>query len=119
MMIAGEPRVVEQELVDANGDRVVCRPAGRSVRRVYHRVAPAAYESGRVGPACQCRSADEITRLAREADLSPQWGGCTREACFGECGTKTEYSTHSTALEAMSPEAFERALADESGEAQR
>jgi hypothetical protein len=112
-MIAGEPRVVErngeQRVVDADGALVVCRPAGRSVRRVFHRVDAAAYESGRVVPACHCRSADAISRLARETDLSPQWGECTREACFGECGTKTEYSTYSTVLEEMSPEAFEEA----------
>lgn len=113
-MIAGSPRVVDGEVRDEDGDRVICRVrGGKPERRIYHRVAVECYEDeGAIRPACSTRFHDTDRWLARrEADLAVTWSPCKRQACFGDYSVAArchdEDSTLAERLKAMSVEEFD------------
>lgn len=126
-MIAGEPRVCERDgqkqVVDANGDELVCRRDTQhccGTGRRYHQIDVKRFvATGDVGPACGVTDhhTDVTWDLRLRADLDPVWSGCGYQDCYGDYDPRNPHPKRSgrtglaARLEAMSVEEFDAAVA--------
>ncbi|WP_248910546.1 hypothetical protein [Halocatena marina] len=123
-MIAGTPRILDRDgtrvLVDANGDKLVCRRLSPYAHGCYHRVDLERYACDKtVKPRCGHVTGHDDTHwvLRRHAVLAQTWDGCLYSGCYGNNEATATGETGpqlAAALADMSVTEFEAAVTDQS-----
>ncbi len=111
-MIIGDPQVVDGEVVDQEGNELVCRRKPHQRNRICHPIDAEAFGQEKIRPQCftPIQKEGERWHISRRSDLKPFWSICER--CTGEYSQSEQGTVTGPRLchilEEMSVEEFDR-----------